>query len=226
MEKKDVKKISIALLLVLPFLLSACELPFLGGETTNVETQIAQTVAAGETATAVVLQAKQEIFDGQTATAAVQKAVSDALTAAAPPPTDTLVPSDTPTFTPEASNTPEVSNTPTDTPLPPTETPTETPVPSPTIKASATQCFVVITDWCLSHEGCATMTIINKTTSTAKVRFWVPKGDVDTTFYPPPGRCTFMIRPGKYNYSFDYCGQHSEGSHALNDKWYINFQCP
>jgi hypothetical protein len=220
------KKIAFLFLLVIVLSLSACELPLAQADTTNIETQVAQTVAAGETATAMVIQVAKEIYDGQTATAAVEKAVSDALTAAAPPPSDTYTPTDEVTDTPEATDTPlEPSETPTITDTP-TETPTDTPEPSPTIKPSATQCFVVINDWCLTHEGCATMTIINKTDSNATVRFWLPKGDTDVTFYPPPGRCTFMIRPGKYNYTFDYCGQHSEGSHALNDNWYINLQCP
>jgi hypothetical protein len=145
------------------------------------------------------------------------------------PPSPTLEPTDVPTETYTPSPLP--TDTPTDTLTPsitPTETPTHTftPIPTNTIKPSVTSCFVVITDWCLSHEGCATMEIRNKTGMNATVRFWKDDGSVDRTFISPPGRCTFQIRPGRYNYSFDYCGEHSQGAHALNDKWYITFQCP
>jgi hypothetical protein len=71
------------------------------------------------------------------------------------------------------------------------------------------------------------MTILNKTNSTATIRIWLYDGSVDSTIYSPPGiRCAMEMRPGKYNYSFDYCGEHSEGSHALNGNWYIQFKCP
>ena len=218
------KKFSIILIITLALSLTSCDImnELMGSTTessttTNIETQVAQTIAAQETATAMFLAAMNDLYRDQTATAAIEKAVSDALTAAAPPPSDTPTPSETPT------DTPAVTDTPTETP---SETPTETYTPSPTTQASATACFVVINDWCLTHEGCATMDIRNNTGAAATIRFWDPKTGLDKTFYPPPGQCSFMIKPGKYNYSFDYCGVHNEGSHALNDRWYIVFKCP
>ncbi len=203
--------------------LNACSLISPAPSTINIEEQVAQTiaagdaaiVAAGDAATAVMEQAKKEISDEQTVTAAVEKAVSEALTAAAPPPSDTPVP---------PTETPDVTATPSETP---TETPTETLTPSPTIKASPTQCFVVMDSWCLAHQGCATMQVKNKTGSNATVRIWLNDGSVDSTLYSSPGvLCTLMLRPAKYNYTFNYCGEQTTGSHALNDKWYIELKCP
>jgi len=161
-------------------------------------------------------QAQKEIFDGQTATAdaeiSVAAAVSEALTAAAPaapPPTDTPIP---------ATDTPEVTATP---------TATSTPILSNTPQPSPTQCYHVLDFWCLSHEGCHSMEILNKTQTNAKVRIWLHDGSIDYTLYSPPGvRCIMVLQPGKYNYVFDYCGEHEDGSHALNGRWYIKFVCP
>ena len=40
------------------------------------------------------------------------------------------------------------------------------------------------------------------------------------------GMCSFMLRPARYWYEFNYCGEYSEGYHALNDRWWIKFTCP
>jgi len=218
------KKVKYLSLLVLSLLLILTACSFLPASSANVDEQIAQTVAAQVAATAAMEQAQREIFSGQTATAdaevsmaeataaaetSIADAVSEALTAAAPPPTDTPIPA---TITPET---------------PPTPTATETPIFTNTPKPSPTQCYHVLDLWCLSHEGCHSMTILNKTNSNATVRIWLYDGSLDYTLYSPPGiRCSMVLKPGKYNYVFDYCGEHSEGSHALNGRWYIDLKCP
>ena len=175
------------------------------------EEQIFLTAVGG----GVIVQDQNRGQDAQVATAVFETAVSDALTAAIPSPSDTPIPlSDTPRATATNSATP-------------TATSTKTLTPSPTIKVSPTACYVVLDNWCLSHKGCSTMEIYNKTGETATVRIWLNDGSVDGTIYSPPGvRCTMMLRPGKYNYAFDYCGDHYTGSHPLNDNWYIYFKCP
>jgi hypothetical protein len=147
---------------------------------------------------------------------AADAAAAKALTEAAPRPTNTTRP----------------------TALPPTQAPTETegftetptrtftPIPTETINASPTPCFYVIDSWCLSHEGCANMKVNNATNSVATIHIWSNDGSINSTNYYPVGICYFQIRPGTYNYAFDYCGQHSEGRNPLNQGWWIKFSCP
>jgi hypothetical protein len=204
-------------------LLTSCDV-LISDTQVGVETQVAGTLSAAMTATAGVQGALDALVEQMTSTAAIQMAVEETLTAAVPSATDTLEPTLTFTITPippteTPPDTPTI--TPTDTPVPPT--------PTATIKASATACFVVIDDWCLSHEGCATMDINNATGSNATLRIADKRdgsGKVNSTFTAPPGLCGFMIRPDRYWYEFNYCGEYSEGFHALNDNWWIKFTCP
>jgi hypothetical protein len=161
----------------------------------------------------------QQAFDVQKAveeTQAVFKLTEEAmaltLTAA--------LPSETPTV--EASETP----IPTDT-IETTETATPTETATATIAPTEGPCFKVLDSWCLTHEGCSTMDIINKTDSIAVIALHnKPKGTFDTRFTVAPGRCTMMLQPGRYHYYFEYCGKTSDGWHALNYNWYIQFTCP
>lgn len=164
-------------------------------------------------------------------TRAVETGIAAALTASAeaappteiPPPTDTQVPEPSPT---------EV----------PTKTPSEIPTIPPTVKAiiwptatsaapapTAGPCFIVLDSWCLSHEGCATMTVLNKTTTSAKLYFsresWTASY-TQAAAGASPSRCTIQLQPGRYYYKFTYCGKTNDGYHALNDNWYIEFKCP
>lgn len=70
------------------------------------------------------------------------------------------------------------------------------------------------------------MKVNNATNSVATIHIWSDDGLVDSTTYYPPGICYFQIKPGHYNYTFDYCGEHIEDSHALNQGWWIKFTCP
>jgi hypothetical protein len=167
------------------------------------------------------------ISAGGTATAAIETGIANALTEVAPPATE--VPTDTPI--PPPTDIPTETSIPTETP---TETPTEIPPsPSPTMtatkKPTPAPCYKVLEDWCLSHLGCATMTVINKTDQPAKLFF--KKGDWTASFTiakgvpPPAARCTMVLRPDRYYYKFEYCGKTVDGYHALNDNWYIQFKC-
>jgi len=108
----------------------------------------------------------------------------------------------------------------------PTERPTRTEIPTATIFASPAPCFYVIDSWCLTHEGCGKMRVNNATNSDATIHIWTDDRSIDSTTYYPPGICHFLIKPGHYNYTFDYCGEHEEGKHALNQGWSIKFSCP
>lgn len=176
----------------------------------ELETRVAGTVSAGGTATA-----------------AVETGIANTLTETAPPPTE--IPTDTPVPTP--TDIPTETSVPTETL---TETPTEIPA-SPTSAATTTPkptaaaCYKVLDDWCLSHVGCATMSVINK--SDQPVKLYFKKGDWSASFTiaagvpPPAARCTMVLRPDRYYYKFEYCGKTADGYHALNDNWYIQFKC-
>lgn len=163
------------------------------------------------------------ISAGGTATAAIETGIANALTEAAPPATE--VPTDTPI--PPPTDIPTETSVPTETPteIPPSLTATMTATTKPTPAA----CYKVLDDWCLSHVGCATMTVINKSDQPAKLYF--RKGDWSYSFTitkgdpPPAARCTMELRPDRYYYKFEYCGKTVDGYHALNDNWYIQFKC-
>jgi hypothetical protein len=102
------KKQIVIMVFVLTFLLSAC-----GSQNSSkqVETQVAATIAAGQTATVannnqVETQVAATIAAGQTATAVYVESVNKTLTAIAPSATNTLSPS------PEAQNTEMSTQTP------------------------------------------------------------------------------------------------------------------
>jgi hypothetical protein len=173
---------------------------------------------------------QQQVEDAILETSDVETQVAQALTQTAlinqPERTNTPLPfSETPVFTEAATSTLTPEFTLTEPSLS-----TMTPSPSPTIKASATPCYVVLDDWCLAHAGCSTMTISNKTTSNATITLKNTKYAVNVTFQVPPtslsGTCTMVLRPGSYYYEFSYCGLFNSGNHALNDNWYLNLKCP
>lgn len=165
------------------------------------------------------------------ATMAVATGIAAALTASAeaappteiPPPPDTLVPEPPPTEIPANTPTKTPRLTPTDKSQPwPIHTATK--VPTPTVGV----CYVVLDSWCLSHQGCATMTVINKTTDSAKLYFSRDSWSASYTQVAggaAASRCTIMLQPARYYYKFSYCGKTVDGYHALNDNWYIQFKC-
>lgn len=209
------KPLVLVILGFLAFALSGCSL--FTSQTTNLETQVAATIAAGETATVMMEQAFREISQGQTATAAINQAVSDALTAAAPVPTDTLQPSDTPIPTDTSTPTLEFTLTPSDTP---TETPTLTFTPSQTPVVTPKPCFKIIDNWCNSHSGCATVDVRNNSGMSSTWHVWSDKLGVDSTFTIPPGVCILMTESGRYDFYITYCGSEvAEFSWQLNDFW-------
>jgi hypothetical protein len=187
---------------------------------------------SGATQVAPIVPSEVAVVPSQVDNAgAVETGVAAALTASAvaapptepPPPTDTQVPEQPPTEIPAstATKTPRLTSTDKTAPWPIN---TATKVPTPTVGA----CFIVLDSWCLSHEGCATMTVLNKTTESAKLYF---SRDSWSSSYTQaaggmtPTRCTIMLQPGRYYYKFTYCGKTQDGYHALNDNWYIEFKC-
>jgi hypothetical protein len=164
-------------------------------------------------------------------TRAVETGIAAALTASAEAAPPTEIPPPTDTQTPEPPPTEVPTKTPTE---PPQLTPTSRSLIWPTAtKAAPTPtagaCFVVLDSWCLSHEGCATMTVLNKTTDIAKLYFSRDSWSANYTAAPggaTASRCTIMLQPGRYYYKFTYCGKTNDGYHALNDNWYIQFKCP
>lgn len=201
-------------------LLSSCNILKLSQSESGedlIKTQVAGTLSAYQTSTALVEAAKQEALKevALTLTAAAGSEVVEMATEVPVLPTEAEVPTEEFTATP----------------IPPTETPEPTEIPpTETPKASPTPCFVVVDDWCLAHQGCATMDIKNGTDSLATVRIADKRngtGNVNATLKViAGGMCSFMLRPARYWYEFNYCGEYSEGYHALNDRWWIKFTCP
>ena len=127
---------------------------------------------------------------------------------------------------------------PMDTPSP--ESPTDTPMPSPTLTpfdtltSTSTETpliptntlapptsYFVIDNWCLSHEGCATIDVRNNSDTVSSWHIWNTEFGVDSTFQVYPGPNTIETRPGKYNFYITYCGgEVAEFSWQLNNNWY------
>jgi hypothetical protein len=183
------------------------------------------THAAAETATAMMDVVKNEFFSGLTRTAAVDKAVEEALTTAVaeavaqtltavlPEPTESRSPTESPTNNPPGSSTPFPSET-------PTMLLTSTQLLQPTATRSQT-CYVVIDSWCNSHKGCSTVQVRNHSGLDSSWHIWSYNIPVDTSIIIPPGHCTIVTRPGKYNFHVTYCdGEVADFSWQLNDKWY------
>lgn len=200
----------VSCLIILMIILTACSFFSSSSNEEEMETRVAATLIAGGTATS-----------------AVETGIASALTENAPPPTE--VPTSTPPPTP--TEIPTDTPIPSDTPLPtPTETP---PTPSPTVTQTKppptpSACYKVLEDWCLTHLGCASITVLNKTDQITKI--FLRKGDWSTSVsfapgYPTRSKCTIVLRPDRYYYKFEYCGKTRDGYHALNDNWYIEFKC-
>ena len=158
----------------------------------------------------------------------IQTAIAET-EAAKPTATTTL----TTTFTPEPTMTTEPTITQSETPIEPSATlsptlvpPTETPVPTKTEKVTPAPCFVVVSDWCLSHEGCHLVTVRNHTDAVITMHLWTNDGSTDKTFNIPVGHCTLQLRPGLYNISENSCGEYEEYQHTLNSKWWFKATCP
>ena len=186
---------------------------------------VSLTQAAGGTATAMMEDVRKEFMSGLTKTAGAEKAVEEALTTAVaaaveqtltavlPAPTDTLQPMDSPTATPMGTPTliPSLTST---------IQSTSTQLPYPTATRSQA-CYIVIDTWCASHKGCSTVGVRNNSGLSSSWHIWSDKVSVDTTFTIPPGHCTLVTRPGKYNFHITYCdGEVADFSWQLNDKWY------
>lgn len=125
-----------------------------------------------------------------------------------------------------------------DTPAP--EAATDTPLPSPTLTpfdtltSTATKTpliptntlapptsYFLIDNWCLSHEGCATIDVRNNSGMVSTWHVWNTELGVDSTFYVHPGPNTIETRPGKYNFYITYCnGEVAEFAWQLNNNWY------
>ena len=156
---------------------------------------------AAKTKIARTRQAEEDSNAELTSQAKTEAAPSD--TPLPLPPTDTLLPS--PTLTPFDTLTP----LPTDTPL----LPTNTLAPPPS--------YFVIDNWCLTHEGCATIDVRNNSGMVSTWHVWSTQFGVDSTFYVHPGINTIETRPGKYNFYITYCGgEVADFAWQLNNKWY------
>ena len=158
----------------------------------------------------------------------IQTAIAET-EAAKPTGTSTL----TQTFTPEPTITTEPTITQSETPIEPSATlsptmvpPTETPVPTKTEKVTAAACYIVVSDWCLSHEGCHQVSVRNHTSAVITMHLWTEDGATDKTFNLPIGHCTLQLRPGLYNISENSCGEYEEYKHTLNSKWTYKPECP
>lgn len=214
-------KKQLSLFVLVSFILSACN--FLTSEGTSPDTQASQTAEAEEMATAAMEQARRELVEGQTATAGVEQAAADALatsiseavaetlTAMADIPVDSPTPADTQTEVP-----------------PPLELPTDTPtlVPSDTLTplpptAAPQSCYVVLDNWCTTHQGCSTVDVRNQSGMSSYWHIWSDKTGIDASFTVPAGPCTIETRPGKYNFYVTYCGDEvADFAWQLNDNWW------
>lgn len=185
----------------------------------------ASTQTAAGTATAMMAEVRHDFETGQTATAAVKNAVEEALTTAVaaavaetltavlPAPSDTPPPTDSPTETPVNSPTYLPSETPT---TPPTLT--QVPLFTPTVWPA---CYQVMDNWCSTHQGCATVDVRNQSGLDSNWHIWSGAYALDVTFTIPPGPCTLVTRPGKYNFYITYCdGEVADFSWQLNDNWW------
>lgn len=178
-----------------------------------------------ETTTAMMAEVINEFMDGLTATANLEKAVEEALTtavAAAIAETLTAVP-------PTPFNSPQptvlVTSTPLKSPLPLlSETPTSLPTLTlpPLLTATKPQiCYHVIDSWCNSHQGCSTVDVRNQSGLDSTWHIWTQDNSIDVTFTIPPGFCTLVTRPGKYNFNITYCaGEVANFAWQLNDNWW------
>ena len=171
---------------------------------------------------------QRAIEETQESIGVIQTAIAET-EAAKPTATTTL----TPTFTPEPTMTTEPTITQSETPIEPSATlsptmvpPTETPVPTKTEKVTAAACYIVVSDWCLSHEGCHQVSVRNHTSAVITMHLWTKDGSTDKTFNLPIGHCTLQLRPGLYNISENSCGEYEEYKHTLNSKWTYKPECP
>jgi hypothetical protein len=223
--KTTTSKLFLVIILLLTFFLEACQ----GSRLPSDRQEATQVDSAAQTIEALLAQ-NQENSLKQTLDAmarATQDAFTtavaiDQMTQAAVQPANPVEP----TFT---SGPAVIAETETQQPAPTEilDTPEPLSTSTPTVTPTASPCFKILDSWCLSHEGCSTMRILNKTGSPATIRLHnLPKGKIDKTFEVPDGTCTMMLQPGRYHYDFYYCNKQDSGWHALNDMWYIQFTCP
>lgn len=145
----------------------------------------------------------------RTATAAVAKAVSDALTAAAPVSTDTPLP---------ATDTP--------TPEPPTETPTEMPTitPSPTTKAVVS--YRTVSGDCKNESG--NIEFRNNSGQVATVSLKLKEKGRTCTYFmflaPVGGSVWFWVEAGLYQITMNSCGETVVLDNTLNSGWWFRFR--
>jgi serine/threonine protein kinase len=176
-------------------------------EEAEVETVVVSATADTESTDVAKTQAVQTQQAQENASAAL---TSQAETQAAPsntppppPPSNTPLPS--PTLTPFDTFTP---------------VPTDTP-PLPTNTKAPPSSYFVIDNWCLSHEGCATIDVRNQSDVVSSWHIWNTEFGVDTTFQVYPGISTIKTRPGKYNFHITYCGgEVADFAWQLNSNWY------
>lgn len=141
-----------------------------------------------------------------------------ALTESASKPSDTPWPTDTatdvPTFTLVPSNTPTLDHT--DTPVP-----TDTPLPSATNTSAPPSTYFMIDNWCLTHQGCATIDVRNNSGMVSNWHLTNSDFGVDASFTVYPGPAVIETRPGKYQFYVTYCGgEVADFAWQLNNNWY------
>lgn len=146
----------------------------------------------------------------KTATAAIEKAVSDALTEAAPPPSDTPLPA---TETPVATDTPEATETPTETP---TEEATAAPPASWQAKSGDCKNETGNVEFRNNTGSVATITLVMDSTSRSCVY----------TIYLIPGPAFFWVEPARYQITITMCGGSEVISftNPLNSNWYFTLK--
>lgn len=152
------------------------------------------------------IQIDQQVDPAQE-TYVFETAVSLAMTDAAPPPSATF------TQPPPATNTPE---------------PTFTPEASPTPEIAPTsENPWVLQSWCEDHDGCERLEVKNQTDYWVNIYLKYLDTGTDGSFsIPKRGHAWITLRPGQYKYIFTSCGgsEVQQGTHAINDDWYLIYK--
>lgn len=151
----------------------------------------------------------------QTATAVIEKAVSDALTEAAPPPSDTPLPE---TDTPVPSDTPEATETPTEV--------VDTGGGSGSGGGDAPASWQVSSGDCRNETG--NIKFHNNTGSPATINLVLLKSGRSCayTIYLIQGPSSFWVEPAKYDITITMCGGTNvvNFTNPLNSNWYFTLK--
>ncbi|MCH7480818.1 MAG: hypothetical protein IIC79_05435 [Chloroflexi bacterium] len=147
----------------------------------------------------------------QTATVEIQQAIDNALTAAAPPPSDTPLPA-TQVFVPVPTNTLAVTDTPTA-----TVTIAATSLPPASFQSSSGDC----------KGETGNIKFINNTGLNANITLVLEKSGRTCRYaiFLIPGTSFFWIEPGRYDITINMCGDQTINfSNPLNSNWFFTLK--